>query len=162
LDRNRWPLWIGIGGRNASEYATWGEALDGFNFIEEDQGEDSSDSRDGSDAEVGIWIMSFGDQGDFMFQTGKELIIIVQKFEVKFNVLSDAFIGESFSHPLSICFIGDFLFNVWEVVLVVGILDMGQKFSSFSGQMHSSTEEVSGGPHPGRIDIGLREHPSSE
>jgi len=23
LDRNRWPVWIGMGGRFASEYALW-------------------------------------------------------------------------------------------------------------------------------------------
>ena len=56
-----------------------------MNFVEDDQTEDSSDPGDGTDTEVGIGIMSFGDQGDFVFQTWKELVVIVQKFQVKFN-----------------------------------------------------------------------------
>ncbi len=43
------------------------EAADIVDFIEDDQAEDSSDTGDGSDAEVGIGIVSLGDQGDFVF-----------------------------------------------------------------------------------------------
>lgn len=46
--------------------------------------------------------------------------------------------------------------------MVVGILDMGEKFCSFTSQMHSSTEEVAGGAHRLRIDIGHGDHAASE
>jgi len=46
--------------------------------------------------------------------------------------------------------------------LVIGILDMGEEFCSFSCQMHSTTEEVTGGAHFLRIDIGHGDHATSE
>jgi len=54
--------------------------VDIVNLIENDQAEDSSDTGDGSETEIRIGIMSLGDQGDFVFQMGEELIVVVQKF----------------------------------------------------------------------------------
>lgn len=54
-----------------------GEAADIMDLIEDDEAEDSSDTGDGTEAEVGIGVMSFGDEGDLVFETGKELVIIV-------------------------------------------------------------------------------------
>lgn len=72
------------------------EAVDIVDLVEDDQAEDSSDTWDGSEAEVGIGVMSFGDEGDLVFQAGEELVIRVQEVEVKFNTFFDAFIRESF------------------------------------------------------------------
>jgi hypothetical protein len=115
-----------------------------MNLIEDDQAEDSSDAGDGSDAEIRICIMNLGDERYFVFQAGKELIIIVQQLEVKFNAFSYALIRESFGYPFSVGFIGDFLSYVWQIVLVIGILDMGKEFCSFSSKMHPSAQQIPG------------------
>ena len=86
------------------------EAVDIVNLIEDDEAEDSSDAWDGSETEVGIGVMSFCDEGDLVFETGKELIVVVEEIEVKFDTFSDTFIGESFSHSHSVSFTGDALF----------------------------------------------------
>lgn len=69
---------------------------------------------------------------------------MVQQFEIKFNAFSYALIGKSISNALSICFIGNFLSDVREIVLVIGILDMGQEFCPFSCKMHASTKQITG------------------
>ncbi len=73
-----------------------GEAVDIVDLVEDDEAEDSSDAWDGSEAEVGIGVMGFGDEGDLVFEARKELVVIIQEVEVKFNTLSDAFIQEFF------------------------------------------------------------------
>lgn len=67
-----------------------------------------------------------------------------------------------FSYALSVCFISDFLFYVGEIVLVIGILDMSEEFSSFLSQVHSSSKEIPGGSHFLRVDIGHGDHAASE
>ena len=41
-------------------------------------------------------------------------------------------------------------------------MNMGQEFTAFSGQVHAPTQQVAGRAHLGRIDRGLREHPTTQ
>ncbi len=79
-----------------------------------------------------------------MLQTGKELIIVIQELQVKFNALPDTLIGEPLSNAFPVCFVGDFLSYVRKIVLVIGILDMGQKFCPFVREMHPASEKIPG------------------
>jgi hypothetical protein len=46
--------------------------------------------------------------------------------------------------------------------LAVGVLDVRQQLRPFPGEIHPTPEQVTGRPHGGGIDVGLREHPPAE
>ena len=52
---------------------------------------------------------------------------------------------------------GKLLFEVREIVLAVGVLDMGQQFVSFVHEVIASSQEVAGCAHGLGIDIGSRQ-----
>jgi hypothetical protein len=45
---------------------------------------------------------------------------------------------------------------------MIGVLDMGDEFSPFPGKMSAPPEQISGGAHVGRINIGHRHHTTPE
>ncbi len=48
--------------------------------------------------------------------------------------------------------------HIGEVILVIGVLDMGNEFSPFSCEVSAPPEQISGGAHIGRINIGHGHH----
>jgi hypothetical protein len=54
--------------------------------------------------------------------------------------------------------IGHLLANRGQVVLAVGLLDMGEYLGSCAHEMYPAPEEIPGGAHRRGIDVGLREH----
>jgi hypothetical protein len=69
---------------------------------------------------------------------------------------------EPLDNPFSVLGLGNAAQEVGKVILASGVLDMSEEFGPLSHEVVSSPEEISGGTHPGRIDIGLREHSSPE
>jgi len=65
-------------------------------------------------------------------------------------------------YPLAVCFVGDLLFELWEVVLAVGVLDVGEQFGPFAHEVVSAAEEVAGGAHFSGVDIGYGQGTSAE
>jgi hypothetical protein len=55
----------------------------------------------------------------------------------------------------------DFFADGREVILAIGILDMGKEFAAFACQVHASAQQVAGGAHLGGVDRGLGEHPAA-
>ena len=45
---------------------------------------------------------------------------------------------------------------------MIGVLDMGEKFGPFTNKVSAPPEQISGGAHVGRINIGHRHHASPE
>ena len=48
--------------------------------------------------------------------------------------------------------------HIGKVILVIGVLDMGNELSPFSCEVSATPEQVSGGAHVGRINIGHGHH----
>jgi hypothetical protein len=67
-------------------------------------------------------------------------------------------IGKSFSHSVSIGFVGDLFPDIRKIVLAIGVLDVTKEFGAFSYEMISTTEEVSRRSHRLGIDIGHGDH----
>jgi len=74
----------------------------------------------------------------------------------------DGRVIEAFDDALSVLGFGNASQGIREVILASGVLDMSKELGSFSHEVISSSEEIPSGAHPGRIDIGLREHAASE
>jgi hypothetical protein len=139
-----------------------GEAFDGFDLVEDDQSQDSADSWDGLKQGIGSQVVFFGKRYDIMFQLIQEAIIGLDDLQVNGHALLDRGVIKAFDDPFPVLRFGNTSQEFWQVILASGVLDMGKELGSFSHEVVSSSEEVTGGAHPGRIDIGLREHASPE
>ena len=69
-------------------------------------------------------IVPFGHTGNGEFKLGEELVIEIQQLKINLDAFAYSWIREVFADPLAIGLIGDFLFELREVVLAVGVLDV--------------------------------------
>ena len=144
-----------------SEILDFWKSLDVMDFVKDGKAEDASYSRDGAYPEVGVSVMLFGESGYFLFKIRQDGVVEIEKVEVELDTLLDAFVGKELSNPLSLRFPADVVLNIREVVLIGGILDVSQKLSSLAGEIHSAAEQIAGGAHFGRVDVGHGEHSTS-
>jgi len=144
-----------------SEILDFWKALDVMDFVKDGKAKDAPYSRNGSYSEVGIAVMFFGESGYFLFEIRKDRVVEVEKVEVELDTLLDAPVRKELSDSLSLGFSADVVFNIRQVVLIGRILDVSQKFSSLAGEIHSSPEQIAGGAHFWRVDVGHGEHPPS-
>src|SRR4030042_3598362 len=52
--------------------------------------------------------------------------------------------------------------HIGKVILVIGVLDMGNELSPFSCEVSATPEQISGGSHFGWIDIGHWHHAATK
>jgi hypothetical protein len=71
-------------------------------------------------------------------------------------------LGKAFGHPVAIGLVGNLLADLGQIVLAIGILHMGQEFSAFAHQVGAAPQQITGGAHRSRIDIGLWEQTASQ
>ena len=143
------------------EVLDFGESLDVVDFVEDGKAEDAPYSRDGAYSEIGIGVMLFGEGGYLLFELRQDGVVEIEKVQVELNALPDAFVGKELSKSLSLRLPAGVLLHLRQVVLVGSILDVSQKFGSLAGEIHSSPEQITGGAHLWRVDVGDGEHASS-
>ncbi len=139
-----------------SEILNFGESLNVVDFVEDGKAEDAPYARNGSYSEVGIGVMLFGEGRYFLFEIRKDGVVEIEKVEVKLDTFLDALVRKELSDSLSLRFSADVILHIRQVVLVRGVLDVSKKFSSLAGEIHSSPEQIAGGAHFGRVDVGHR------
>jgi hypothetical protein len=60
--------------------------------------------------------------------------------------------------PGAVGFVGERCADGREVILTIGIVHVGAEVATCAGQGHTVPEQVAGGAHRGRVDLGLGEH----
>jgi len=109
-----------------------GEAVDRFDFVEEDQAEDSSDTGNGLKQGIGSEVVFFGTGNDIAFELGQDVVIGFNDFQIDSHALLDGGVVEAFGNAFTVLGFGNASQGVWEVILASGVLDMGKEFSPFS------------------------------
>ena len=139
-----------------------GEALDRFDLVEDDQAEDSAYSGNGLKQGIGSQIVFFGTGNDVTFELGQDVVIGFNHLQVDSHALLDGRVIEPFDDAFSVLGFGNTSQGIGKVILASGVLDMGKELSPFSHEVISSSEQISGSPHPCGIDISLGKHAASE
>ena len=129
-----------------------------MNLVEQHEAEDLADTRDRLQQIQRVGVMMLGGFDDGQFQVTQQLIVVGDQGEIDFNAFLHGRIGTALSDPVTVGFRGDLFANGGQIVLTVGILYVGQEFTTFASQMHAASEQVTSGAHLGGVDIGLREH----
>jgi hypothetical protein len=65
-------------------------------------------------------------------------------------------------YVFSVRFVGEPFADLGQMVLTLGLVEGGQEFGARAHQVTPAAEQVSGRPHFGGIDLGLREHPAPQ
>jgi len=128
---------------------------DVVDFVEDDKGEDLTDAMDGLEEIKGMRIVMPGRLQYMEFEALEECVIVIDEFQVCHDTHADVGIGELLSNPGAVTLIGDLLAEWWEIILAVGVLDVGQEISASTHEVIAPAQEVSSGSHPGWVDIGL-------
>jgi hypothetical protein len=136
------------------------EALDFVNFVEHGHGEDFPDAGDGAKPEEVLRVMDFGFSGEEELEVLDEEIVVTGELDIGRDTLENGRVRELLGDALSIASIVDASLGGRKVVLVVGVLDVGEKLASLAHQGESATEKISSGAHLRRVDVRLRKHPT--
>ena len=135
-----------------------GKAGDVLDLIENDQGQDLADVRDGLQAGEALGIVPLGRAGNIEFHLAQQFVVVVDEGNVHFNRLTHTRIGEVLFHALPIALVRQLPAELGEVLLAVGVLNMGQEFGPLAHQVTATAEQITGGAHCWGIDIGHRHH----
>jgi len=73
--------------------------------------------------------------------------------KIDLDAFLDRGIRKVIGDTITVSFVGYFLFELWKVVLAIGVLDMCEQLCSFSHEVVSAAKEVTGGAHFSGVDI---------
>jgi hypothetical protein len=71
-------------------------------------------------------------------------------------------LGKALGYAISVGFVGEVLADLGQVILAVGMLDMGQELSALAHQVDAAPQEIAGGAPLGGIDRGLGKHAAAK
>ena len=138
------------------------EARDIMDFIEHHQGKDFADAWHGVQQVQGTGVMGFGAAHDAGLELGELLVVDIDKHDIELDALSHTRVWELLSQTGPVGLTGDFLAEGLEIVLAVGVLDVGEQLGTLVDQMVAPAQQVTGGAHFGWIDIGLCESAAAQ
>lgn len=90
------------------------------------------------------------------------VIVGVEQCHVGSNRHLDAVVVEMLDQSLAVGLAVDPLLESREVILSVGVLDVGEQLSSLTGKEQASSQQVTGRPHSPRVHVGLRERATTQ
>jgi hypothetical protein len=131
-------------------------------LVEQDQTQKLANAGDGLEPVQGLGVVLLRCPHDGQCEIAESLVIEVKQGQVDFHAFGHRGIGKPLGDAGAVGFVGDLLPNLGQVVLPVGLLDMGQECRAFARQMQAAPEEITSRPPRGRLDVGLRAHAATE
>ena len=137
------------------------KALNVLDLIEQDQGQDLPDPRHGLEPRKSLYVVGLGTARKIEFHLAEQLVIVIKERHIYLYRLADTGIGEMVSHVFAVRFVCESFADLGEIVLTIGIVNVGSEFGALARQVTATTEQVAGGPHLRRIDVRLGNHPAA-
>jgi len=109
-----------------------GEALDGFDLVEDDQAEDSADPGNGLKQGIGSEVVFFGTGNDIPFELGQDVVIGFNNFQINSQAFLYGRVIEPLDDAFSVLGFGNASQGIRKVILASGVLDMSKELSPFS------------------------------
>lgn len=131
-----------------------GEAGDVTDLVEQREAENLAHAADGSEAAEVVRIMDVGLAEDGALELRDEAVIVVDEGEIGVEVCPNGRIVEEFGQPFPVSRTGQTPVRPGPVVLGKGVLNMCEELGPFPSEVKTASQEVSGGAHEGRIDVG--------
>jgi hypothetical protein len=106
--------------------------------------------------------VAFGRARNIEFHLTEEFIVVINEGHSQLNGFAHAGLRKVLFDAFPIGCVGQLLANLGEVVLTVGVLDMGQEFRPLAHQMTTAAEQIASRPHRGRVNVGHGKHPAAQ
>ena len=116
------------------------EAGDSLNLIQKDQGQNWSAPWYGLEPRKGLHVVRFGTAREREFHFAEQLIIGVNERHIDFNRFTDTGIGKMVGDLFAIRFVRQPLPNFGEMVLTLGIVNVGEEFRTLAGERTAAPE----------------------
>jgi len=87
---------------------------------------------------------------------------VVYELDINLDAAAGRWIGEPLGDSDPMDLVGDFLPELGQVILTIGVLDVAQEISPFVNQVGPPSHEVSGGSHLWWIDVGHGQHAAAQ
>jgi hypothetical protein len=133
------------------------EAAQVVNLVEQGQREDLSNAWNGAQEEELPVVVLTDLMDQVELHVPDDLVVAVEQSDVRGNGHLDDIVVEVLDDGTSVLGLIGPLVQGRQVVLGVGVLDVGQQLAALPGEEQASTQEVSGGPHLSGVDIGVGE-----
>jgi len=101
------------------------KAGDVLDLIQNHQGENRTDARDRLEPGIRLAIVRFGTAGEIEFDFAQQLVLVINERHIHFDRLADTRIGEMLFDSLPVGFVRQFLADLGQIVLTIGILNVG-------------------------------------
>jgi hypothetical protein len=138
------------------------EALAILHFVEQDQAEELAHPGDGLQAVEGRGIVLLGRLHDRQLQVCQQRVVVADQGQGDLEALWHRRRRKARGDAVPVGFGGDVLAHLGEVVWALSVVDRGQECGPCAHQRHVTSSEVTGGPHLGGRDGGVREQAAAE
>jgi hypothetical protein len=139
-----------------------GEAGENLDRVEQHQGQDVADPRDGAQARQRHRIMAVSGLLAGALQRGEQRIVTGDQGQVYRDGLLHAGVIEALEAPAAVLGLGNAAPGGAEVRLAAGILEVRLPLGSRVHEMIAAAEEIARGAHPARVDVSLRNEASAQ
>jgi hypothetical protein len=89
----------------------------------------------------------------------EDIVLSVETTDRRYPTL---WVGEALSDAVTVSLVGQLLFEFFEVVLAVGVLDVDEQLRPFSHDVISTAQQITGCAHGSGVGVGHREGASAE
>ncbi|KXJ04728.1 hypothetical protein AC249_AIPGENE5433, partial [Exaiptasia diaphana] len=136
--------------------------FDVLNFVKEGQGQNLSDAGNGAQQVKGRGVVGANAILQVELHLMDRLIQSLEQGQVRGHGHLDlGVVSEVFEQRVPVAVPGDSP-EVGQVVLGIGVLKMSQKLGALSYEAQAPSEQISGGAHGLGIDVGHRQHATTE
>ena len=125
-----------------------------MDLIEDHQGENMADAGNRLQQHQALIIACGGMLFDMPLHLVELLIEQADEVEVEFNAFLGAGMFEAGCDTFAIEGIAQVFADFGQIILAVGVLDMGQQLSAKPHHMHATAHQIAGCAHGAWIDIG--------
>ena len=77
-------------------------------------------------------VVGLGGADDVELELGEQLVVVIDQLEVDLDALAHAGIGEALGDAGAVGLVGELLAGLGEVVLAVGVLDVGEQLGALA------------------------------
>jgi hypothetical protein len=138
-----------------------GQAHHIMHLIQADQRQDVAKPGDRWPPVQRLGLVWLGRVDEGSLQGVESLVVVSHEPEVDRKTLWHGRIGKPLRDASPVRLIRQLLAHLGQMVLAVGLLHRREPLGPLAREMQAAPEEITGRPHRGGIDIGLREHPAT-
>jgi len=138
-----------------AEVLDTGEAADVVDLVEEGQREDLADPWDGAKAVEGMGVVDLGGADEMELDLGEELVVDINEVHIHLDHGTHAGVFEAIGHIDAVGGISELFAKRGQIVLGVGVLDVGQELGAAAHEVVAAPKEIASRAHLGGVDVGL-------